>query len=502
MRKILFTLLFISLVLASAPLGSFAAGPAATPTPTIPPLTRNLKLANPVLQGADVRLLQERLLALGYSEIGAADGYFGKKTDSAVRKFQAAAGLTADGIVGPQTWRALFGAPLPTPAAPASANAIAPTLVTPGKALTPTPSLTPDPNFKPLKLGDFSNPVNALNQALLKLGYAICNPSSDFSWQTEQAVIAFQRANGLTPDGVVGQATWAALNSTTAIPGSFSGQELQFNPPFRLEKSGDAIHYEGNRLLVVFNHQQRLARIDPKGPSIVKYINLPNLGTAKDPWGKPWPVQFATRDLLPVENAIWLGGGTHYGAAQAEAAVMAIDPGGKLLAGPFKFGGGEDTSFLSLVASGKETLAFYMSYSNGPSLWSADLKAGLRRKLGLDGNLIDAWASASDGQRIWLALPDQGQAIVAVNPANGSFGRSLGPCGKDLAWDGTWLWVLQDGQITAHDPASGAAVARAIPPKGFSLTRLDARPGQVAVLGIQYSKPYLLLLNLPAQPKK
>jgi peptidoglycan hydrolase-like protein with peptidoglycan-binding domain len=48
------------------------------------------------------RILQQRGL---YS--GALDGIFGSQTQSAVMAFQRANGLTVDGIVGPNTWRAL-----------------------------------------------------------------------------------------------------------------------------------------------------------------------------------------------------------------------------------------------------------------------------------------------------------------------------------------------------------------------------------------------------------
>lgn len=41
-------------------------------------------------------------------DCGVADGDFGAKTDSAVKKYQAAKKLTADGIAGAQTWGKLL----------------------------------------------------------------------------------------------------------------------------------------------------------------------------------------------------------------------------------------------------------------------------------------------------------------------------------------------------------------------------------------------------------
>lgn len=49
-----------------------------------------------------VRPLQQLLRARNHSV--AVDGIFGPNTESAVKAFQGSKSLTADGIVGPQTW--------------------------------------------------------------------------------------------------------------------------------------------------------------------------------------------------------------------------------------------------------------------------------------------------------------------------------------------------------------------------------------------------------------
>jgi N-acetylmuramoyl-L-alanine amidase CwlA len=55
-----------------------------------------------------VKVLQT-LLKLNGFDPGAADGYFGGKTNAAVVAFQKKKGLDPDGIVGPLTWAALLG---------------------------------------------------------------------------------------------------------------------------------------------------------------------------------------------------------------------------------------------------------------------------------------------------------------------------------------------------------------------------------------------------------
>ena len=61
-------------------------------------------------KGAEVKALQTLLIGYGYScGAAGADGDFGNGTDTAVKKYQNAKGLNADGIVGANTWNKLLG---------------------------------------------------------------------------------------------------------------------------------------------------------------------------------------------------------------------------------------------------------------------------------------------------------------------------------------------------------------------------------------------------------
>ena len=70
-------------------------------------------------------------------------------------------------------------------------------------------------NLPVLQLGSSDRAVLLLQRALILLGYPMPPPSEVFDGKTEQAVRAFQEAQGLLKDGIVGKSeTWPALNQS------------------------------------------------------------------------------------------------------------------------------------------------------------------------------------------------------------------------------------------------------------------------------------------------
>ncbi len=85
---------------------------ATTPAATTPPATIYSTLLQKGDKNDSVKALQEKLIALGYLG-GTADGIFGNQTYQAVKQFQLANALKADGVAGSQTIAALNGSNAP-----------------------------------------------------------------------------------------------------------------------------------------------------------------------------------------------------------------------------------------------------------------------------------------------------------------------------------------------------------------------------------------------------
>lgn len=69
-----------------------------------------------------------------------------------------------------------------------------------------------------LKINSRGDLVVHLQKKLVSLGYKL-NPDGIFGNATKEAVVHFQRQNGLTSDGIVGALTWSMLNSKTSSLG-------------------------------------------------------------------------------------------------------------------------------------------------------------------------------------------------------------------------------------------------------------------------------------------
>ncbi len=159
--------------------------------------------------GLDVQTIQAYLerIRRNYPAIPAitdASGTFGESTQAAVRKFQSIFNLTADGIVGKTTWYKL------------SSLYTAVTRLAELESEGTSLGIGTVPPAAVLRQGSRGQDVVTLQYLLNVIAQynpAIPAPAQDgiFGSETRQAVVAFQRAAGLTPDGIVGAQTWQAL---------------------------------------------------------------------------------------------------------------------------------------------------------------------------------------------------------------------------------------------------------------------------------------------------
>lgn len=174
------------------------AEPAATAEPEPTPATDDADKAEeattkiqsnvltPGTTSAEVKILQQRLMDLNYMEGDEPTGFYGSITKEAIQFFQRTHKMKIDGIAGEDTLKLLF-----------SGDA---------KKYTIFP-------------GDSGSDVSSAQRRLKELNYFDGKITGLYGSGTTSAVKAFQKANKLTVDGVIGTRTRECLYSDDAVEG-------------------------------------------------------------------------------------------------------------------------------------------------------------------------------------------------------------------------------------------------------------------------------------------
>ena len=195
-------------------------------------------------RGDEVRKLQQALIDLGYLK-GTADGIFGNKTETAVRKFQKANKLSVDGLAGQATRQLALEKAQTKKGASAAADASAAEAAAAASSDTSARAVSSETvstaeqassssagqqtsslfgSYAVISYGSKGDRVKTLQQALITLGYLTGTPDGIFGSKTKKAVKAFQKSKKLTADGVAGKKTLTAIQSALA-GGASSGYD-------------------------------------------------------------------------------------------------------------------------------------------------------------------------------------------------------------------------------------------------------------------------------------
>ena len=251
---------------------------------------------------SSVKALQDRLKDLSYYK-DTVDGIYGQNTRLAVRSFQSDHKLTVDGIAGPKTLNALF-----------SNSNVSVKSTTTNTVITQT-----------LKNGDRGQAVKDLQNLLNHLGYSVGTVDGIFGSKTTNAVKAFQRAQGLQADGIVGPNTRSALANpkVTSTTPKTSGSQV------------DAIIADAKALIGV---PYAWAGTTPSGfdcSGFTQYvfeengISLPRSAAAQWSAGKSVSspakgdlVFFETYTSGPSHVGIYLGNGQFINASSSQGVVI------------------------------------------------------------------------------------------------------------------------------------------------------------------------------------
>ncbi|MEH2027883.1 peptidoglycan-binding domain-containing protein [Nostoc sp.] len=203
-------------------------------------------------QGPSVRNLQQKLKTAGFFQASVTQVY-DVSTQAAVRRFQKAAGLPVDGIVGASTLQKLesWQAKKPTTTATeakkttaVSTQAKKPSTTTSASSAT---SKRRNPNY--LAKGDEGEDVRALQERLRVAGFYYGNATGIFGPITEESVKRFQDSYKLSVDGIAGPATLGKLPGVGIGDGEEAPKKVVNRDKLRVGDRGEPVRVVQEQLI-------------------------------------------------------------------------------------------------------------------------------------------------------------------------------------------------------------------------------------------------------------
>lgn len=425
-------------------------------TPTAAP--RVLTVQEPLLSGADVLAVQERLLALGYVELGLADGVYGPQTANAVRRFQLINALAVDGVVGPLTRQQLFG----QRAYPYQLLQLSPFA---GHAYGPTTTTKYDDN------------VMIVQSRLESLGYfeTAADEIGLYNPHLAEAVRVFQARHGLAETGVVDWHTWTVVFEEFALPASANAATPRW--PTRIFRAGEQsaqLLWDGQYMWVL--ERGRLTAIEPAaGPRAPLFLGvngeeLLSLALADN---QLWVLMYSNTEapflfLVPVNPQTGEAGArvplTFCRECGPYRDPVLVSDGARLW---FSIGSemrAFDLATQQVLAEGVEIyfMARYGLYAAG-CVWvgyGPPITIGFNFETHTSCGYMDAYGPlAFDGKRLWVGMSTLQAFDLATKKIVGEpLFLDFEPGG--LVFDGKYLWATNPGAgtLVAIDPETRTIV--------------------------------------------
>lgn len=203
-------------------------------------------------QGPSVRNLQQKLKTAGFYQASVTQVY-DVSTQEAVRRFQKAAGLPVDGIVGASTLQKLENWQAKKPSTTTTQAKKATVVSTQAKKPSTTSSVRSatnqrrNPNY--LAKGDEGEDVRALQERLRIAGFYYGNATGIFGPITEESVKRFQDSYKLSVDGIAGPATLRKLPGIGIGDGEEAPKKVVNRDKLRVGDRGESVRVIQEQLI-------------------------------------------------------------------------------------------------------------------------------------------------------------------------------------------------------------------------------------------------------------